>query len=327
MNDDDENQKGNGRVRRGSRHWNDAALRRMLREVFALAALCNQSDIRTFHIVRYQQAWLEDDGTLYIQTELCTATLRDHMSRTMPLVLSPPPGTPITNPINANINNAFSSRRGASLAPTSVLNDVWRFKILREILLALELVHRQGMVHLDIKPENIFVKNDLYKLGDFGLAHAFRKHEEVHNNKRLERRSIDDIEEGDSRYMPRDLLAEDHRDLTKCDIFSLGATMYEVCSGRSLPDCGDEWHAIRNGDLGPLPGASPGLCAIVGEMMHPDPSLRPSATDLLGRRELAEVGRDLMGVWAPLNPSSEGAYRTHLPSEPRQRLLKRSASF
>jgi hypothetical protein len=33
--------------------------------------------------VRYQQAWIEDDGSLYIQTELCTATLRDEMTGTV----------------------------------------------------------------------------------------------------------------------------------------------------------------------------------------------------------------------------------------------------
>jgi serine/threonine protein kinase len=32
-----------------------------------------------------------------------------------------------------------------------------RYKFLREICLALEFIHKNGMVHLDIKPENIFV--------------------------------------------------------------------------------------------------------------------------------------------------------------------------
>ena len=38
-------------------------------------------------------------------------------------------------------------------------------------------VHQRGMVHLDIKPENIMVKNDLYKLGDFGLVNLFTNDE------------------------------------------------------------------------------------------------------------------------------------------------------
>jgi hypothetical protein len=93
---------------------------RMLKEVYALAALSDQSDSATFHIVRYHQAWMEENR-LYIQTELCTCTLSDEIKR----------------------NSMNTEQR--------------RYKFLREILLALEFIHRNGMVHLDIKPENIFV--------------------------------------------------------------------------------------------------------------------------------------------------------------------------
>jgi len=37
-----------------------ASRENMLREVYALAALCDQPDPATFHIVRYHQAWMED---------------------------------------------------------------------------------------------------------------------------------------------------------------------------------------------------------------------------------------------------------------------------
>ncbi|KAL7550522.1 hypothetical protein ACHAWF_013741 [Thalassiosira exigua] len=210
-------------------------------QVFALAALCQQDDFRTFHIVRYHQAWLEDDGTLYIQTELCSATLRDEMA----------------------------GNTGKSL-------DFFRqIKVLREVLLALEFVHQQGMVHLDIKPENVFVKNDLFKLGDFGLANVFTKN----GGKDA---AAPDIEEGDSRYMSKDLL-----DFVPKDIFSLGATMYEIISGKPLPACGQEWQDLRNGKLPALPGAMPCLYAIIREMMHPDPDKRPTASDLLSREALS----------------------------------------
>ena len=51
------------------------------------------------------------------------------------------------------------------------------------------------------KPENIFVKNDQFKLGDFGLVSKASNH--------------NDVEEGDSRYMSMELLSGDHGDLTK----------------------------------------------------------------------------------------------------------------
>ena len=248
-------------VLEGSNHWNEGALRRMLREVFALAALCQQDDVRTFHVVRYQQAWLEDDGTLYIQTELCSATLRDEMSGK------------VAGGSGIAVN---TSERDPTTGKQTL--DVFRqLKVLREILLALELVHEKGMVHLDIKPENIFVKNNLFKLGDFGLANVFQKNAAA---------ATPDIEEGDSRYMSKDLLDFQPKDLTKSDIFSLGATMYEVISGRTLPMCGQEWQDLRNGKVPPLPGTMPCLNAIVKEMMHPDPEKRPSATELLSREAL-----------------------------------------
>jgi len=99
---------------------------RMLKEVYALAALSDRTDTATFHIVRYHQAWMEQER-LYIQTELCTTTLQAQMQ----------------------------------LAAPNQLPLLTRYKCLREILLALNFIHNNQMVHLDIKPENIFVRSEL----------------------------------------------------------------------------------------------------------------------------------------------------------------------
>jgi hypothetical protein len=55
------------------------------------------------------------------------------------------------------------------------------------------------------QPENIFIKSDQFKLGDFGLVSKITNHS--------------DVEEGDSRYMSMELLSGDHDDLTKVGIF------------------------------------------------------------------------------------------------------------
>ena len=96
-----------------------------------------------------------------------------------------------------------------------------------------------------------------------------------------------EVEEGDSRYMSMELLSfGEHEDLTKSDIFSLGATLYEVCLGRSLPENGEEWQDIRHGKLQMLPDTPLPLQSIISEMMHPDPKRRPDASSLLKKREL-----------------------------------------
>lgn len=151
-----------------------------------------------------------------------------------------------------------------------------RYKLLREMCLALAFLHRHEMVHLDIKPENIFIKNDQFKLGDFGLVSKSS--------------SNDDVEEGDSRYMSLELLSGDHSDLTKSDIFSLGATLYEICRGHPLPLNGPEWQEMRHGQLqhifedGILVDGD--LVKFIHQMMHADPRHRPSASTLLQHPKL-----------------------------------------
>ena len=142
----------------------DSERTRMLQEVKALAELSDISDMAAFHIVRYHQAWIEDDR-LHIVTDLCHSTLQVEMSKGY------------------------------------LRHEARQYKLLREMLLALKLIHQHGKVHLDIKPENIFLKDDKFKLGDFGLV--------------VEESTVGEVQEGDSRYMCKDLLSGNHRDLTK----------------------------------------------------------------------------------------------------------------
>lgn len=177
-----------------------------------------------------------EDDRLFIQTELCIGTLSDEIDR----------------------GGLVAEKR--------------KYKLLREMLLALDLIHRNNMVHLDIKPDNIFVKNDQYKLGDFGLVTILS--------------ASQDVEEGDSRYMSMELLSGDKSDLRKCDIFSLGATLYEICLGRNLPMNGQEWSDIREGKLSALHNTSDDMVNIISQMLDPSPSKRPTPLELLQHHQL-----------------------------------------
>jgi serine/threonine protein kinase len=129
------------------------------------------------------------------------------------------------------------------------------------------------LIFVILSTENIFLKNDQYKLGDFGL---------------VTRASSDqDVEEGDSRYMSMELLAGDRSDLTKSDIFSLGATLYEISLHRPLPMNGPEWQDLRSGRLvHPLPNTSLELSHLIAQMMNPSALNRPSAGQLLHHPQL-----------------------------------------
>jgi len=113
---------------------------------------------------------------------------------------------------------------------------------LLQIAKALHFVHEKGIAHLDVKPDNIYIKNGVCKLGDFGCATRLDK-------------SLP-VEEGDARYMPQEILNEDYEHLDKVDIFSLGVTVYELIKGSPLTESRNQSLNIKEGKLPLLPGHS-----------------------------------------------------------------------
>lgn len=111
-------------------------------------------------------------------------------------------------------------------------------RILSEITDALSATHRAGMVHLDIKPANVFLEGDLGKilLMDFGTAMPVT--DEVDE-------SLDALIAGTPAYMSpeqaRGLPEIDHRS----DIYSLGAVGYRMLLGRPPFFGGDDTTVLQ----------------------------------------------------------------------------------
>lgn len=89
---------------------------------------------------------------------------------------------------------------------------------------ALEAVHAKGLIHRDIKPNNIFLeKNGALKLLDFGIARDLA---------RRTRLTTTGAVIGTPAYLsPEQACAEKHLDATT-DLWSLGALLYEALTGR-----------------------------------------------------------------------------------------------
>ena len=82
------------------------------------------------------------------------------------------------------------------------------------------------------------------------------------------------------------------RDLTKCDVFSLGATAFELVRRRPLAPNGPEWHALRDGGAAFPSDTPPDLREVVAGLLHPNPAWRPTAAQALQHPELqSEVQR------------------------------------
>lgn len=161
---------------------------------------------------------------------------------------------------------------GAYIERESIRDETFIRKVMRDICKGLAKLHANKIVHLDIKSENILHSNSKkFKLGDLGIACT------------LKNVKCDDINEGDSRYLAGELLSimpDDQTtipDLTKADIFSLGATVLQIMRGTPLPKNGQKWHDIREGNFVMSGPYSQQLKEVVRKMLAKDPDARPSA--------------------------------------------------
>ena len=98
-------------------------------------------------------------------------------------------------------------------------------KIGCDICSALEICHKKGIIHRDMKPENILVNTEmnLFKLGDFGVA---RKFDSVNDS--LTRRT------GTPKFMAPEVASYKKYD-TSADLYSLGLVLYYLANGKRLP--------------------------------------------------------------------------------------------
>ncbi|XP_027599651.1 wee1-like protein kinase 2 isoform X1 [Pipra filicauda] len=221
-----------------------------LREVYAHAVLGHHP-----HVVRYYSAWAEDDHMI-IQNEHCNGgSLQDVLLE------------------NAKLGQYFLE---AELK-----------KILLQVSMGLKYIHNSGLVHLDIKPSNIFICHKLavagpsgqesdsedefssgmvYKIGDLGHVTSITNPQ---------------VEEGDRRFLANEILQEQYCNLPKADIFALALTVALAAGAAPLPHNGTMWHHIRRGNIPPIPQNLPRtFLELLKLMIHPDPVERPSATAL-----------------------------------------------
>jgi serine/threonine-protein kinase len=101
-----------------------------------------------------------------------------------------------------------------------------------QIASALEAAHEAGIVHRDVKPENVMLRKDGYvKVLDFGLARPTEQHEVSTEAATLLNTETGTIV-GTARYMSPEQ-ARGQRVDARSDIFSVGMVIYEMIAGRS----------------------------------------------------------------------------------------------
>jgi serine/threonine-protein kinase len=146
-------------------------------------------------------------------------------------------------------------------------------RLVRQVALGLEHAHRKGLIHRDVNPFNILVTYDgTAKLTDMGLAVILATEERI---------TRDGATVGTFDYIAPEQAKDSRNADTRSDIYSLGCTMYHMCSGQvpfpgpSLPE---KLYGHQVIDPPPLsdkvPGLPEGLSQVVQRMMKKSPDER-----------------------------------------------------
>ena len=181
------------------------------------------------------------------------------------------------------------------------LTPVESCAILEQMLAAIAAAHRAGLVHRDVKPENVLVAeapsgglgnlvDAVVKVADFGLARA------------VEASGADEPGQlmATVAYVAPELVTDGHAD-ARTDVYSAGIVLFEMLTGQ-VPFDGDDpvevaWRHVDNDVPAPssvVHGLPPALDDLVARATRRDPGARPTDAGTL----LAEVQtvRDDLGA-------------------------------
>ena len=182
------------------------------------------------------------------------------------------------------------------LRERGVLTPPQAVSIMEPVLAALAAAHRAGLVHRDVKPENILLSDDgVVKVADFGLARAI---EADASSTRT------GLMMGTVAYCPPEQLSRGSAD-ARSDVYSAGVVLFELLTGRA-PFTGDSAMAVAyqhvNSDVPPPSSVRAGIPHQLDELVLRATSREPSGRPLDAGALLAELHDVRVDLGLPVTP-------------------------
>jgi serine/threonine protein kinase len=160
------------------------------------------NSLKNEFVITHYKAWFENHETrdklkLFIQMEICDRTLQQ-----------------VIDEIETN----------SKLSKNETLTSMGYYlasELFIEILESMDYLHRQNIIHIDLKALNILLikdinKKNFIKIADFGLLALYKFSEQTHS-----------IDKGTPKYMAPEVISDEKYD-TKADIYSLGIIFMEL---------------------------------------------------------------------------------------------------
>ncbi|KAL2268319.1 hypothetical protein VTJ83DRAFT_3165 [Remersonia thermophila] len=181
----------------------------------------------------------------------------------------------------------------------------------RQTLSGLAYLHREGILHRDLKADNILLDTDgTCKISDFGIS---KKTDNIYGNDKT------NSMQGSVFWMAPEVVRSEGRGYSaKVDIWSIGCVVLEMFAGRR-PWARDEavgaMYKIANGEAPPIPDdvretISPIAIAFMLDCFTVDPSDRPTADVLLSQHPFCELDPNYSfydtDLYAKIRPTLQG---------------------
>lgn len=151
-------------------------------------------------------------------------------------------------------------------------------RILREVAIALAYAHGRGVVHRDMKPENVLLSEGTAMVSDFGVAKAIVEAGEAGAASLTSR----GVALGTPAYMAPEQGMADPRTDQRADVYAFGVMAYEMLAGRT-PFAGRSPQATLAAHVTEIPepvervrsSTPPALAALVMHCLAKSPADRP----------------------------------------------------